>query len=474
MRAAGWLAAAVLAAHATALPAADATPASVPDPWPAAVADAAADGLDPADYADPRDLARDLSAGRLIARTADPDWTIAQPVPVTDTAGTTPEALRPASPDYQRLRDALRAHLAIRASGGWPGVPAGAELRAGQRDPRVAALRDRLRRSADFASDVGADAWFFDAALDRALRHFQLRHGLVPNGVLDEATLAAANVSVDERIGQMAVTLERWRWLPRQMPAEYVWVNIGTSSLDVVAPGGGAPAMRVIVGHPDRPTPAMSGELRQVTFNPTWSVPRVIAIEDLLPRQQEDPAFLASRGFRVFDARTGREVPPAEVPWDRLGVDNFPYRLRQDAGPGNSLGRVKIAWDNPFDIYLHDTPSKGLFGLGRRTLSSGCIRLEDAPALATYLIARDRGWDEAATRARIDRGGTEVVNLKRRLPIYVVYLTSWVDADGTLEFRKDIYGRDARVLAALRAADQQDRSRINVAGEPGSRPGPGR
>ena len=419
--------------------------------WRTAIADAPADGLDPAAYADPRQLAHDLGAGRLDPRTADPDWHIALPEPPDDLAtGITPDALRPQSADYRRLREAMRKYLAIRDAGGWPLLPPGGELQAGGRDPAVAVLRERLRRSGDFDSEVGADPWFFDAALEGALHRFQLRHGLVGNGLLDGPTRAAANVSVEDRIGQLAVTLERWRWLPRGFGAEYVWINIATGTLEVATPAGRGLAMRVIVGHPDRPTPAMSGELRQVTFNPTWSVPRVIAIEDLLPRQLEEPDFLASRGIRVFEARSGREVRPESVDWAHLGPERFPYRLRQDAGPGNGLGRVKIAWDNPFDIYLHDTPSKGLFDLRRRTLSSGCIRLEDAAALATLLLGHDRPWDAAATAARIADGRTAVFNLKHRLPVYVVYLTAWADEDGTVQFRRDIYGRDARVLAALR------------------------
>lgn len=452
MRAApGWFAAALLAFPAAGFAAGDQPPDGVAAAaWQAAIADAAADGLDPAAYPDAASLARALSAGRLDPQSADPDWHIPRPEPVTDPgSGLTPDALRPAAADYARLREALRRYLAIRDSGGWPALPPGAPLRAGERDPRVATLRERLRRSADFDSEVGADPWFFDAALDRALRHFQQRVGLPASGIVDEPTLAALNTSVEQRIGRLAATLERWRWLPRQPGTEYVWINIATGMLEVIGPGGPEFAMRVIVGHPARPTPAMSGELRQVTFNPGWSVPRTIAVEDLLPREQEGPGFLAAQGFHVIDARSGRELAPESVPWERLGPDRFPYRLRQDPGPGNALGRIKIAWDNPYDIYLHDTPSKGLFDLNRRTLSSGCIRLQDAAALATLLLARDRAWDAADTAAAISRSNTQVLNLRRRLPVYVVYLTTWVDADGTVQFRKDIYGRDARLLAAL-------------------------
>ncbi len=433
-RAAGWIAAASLLSHA-----ALGTP--VPEPLPAAAS--AEDS--------PVHWATALLAGErslLTAAAVDPDWHIAPAPP--DDPGT--PALTDAHPQDHLLREALRSHLDMAHSGGWPVIPDSAVLRFGSRDPVVALLRRRLRLSGDHVSEMGADPWFFDTGMDAAVRHFQARHGLPIDGVFGDLTRAAANVSIEERIGQIAVTLERWRWLPADLGPRYVWVNIGSASLDVIEAGGSVLAMRVIVGHPDRPTPGLAGELRQVVFNPTWSVPRTIAVEDLLPRQIDDPGFLASRGFRVLRWSGGaeREIDPAQVQWQRLGPDNFPYRLRQDAGPGNSLGRIRIGWDNPYDIYLHDTPARGLFGLRGRTLSSGCIRLEDAPALATLLLAHDRAWSPAETATRISALTTQVINLRTTLPIYIVYLTSWVTDDGVVHFRRDIYGRDARVLAALR------------------------
>lgn len=249
MRAApGWFAAALLALPAAGFAASGQPPdASAAAAWQAAITDAAADGLDPAAYQDAASLARDLSAGRLDPRSADPDWHIPRPEPVGNPgSGLLPDAVRPASADYARLREALRRYLAIRDSGGWPALPPGAPLRAGQRDPRVATLRERLRRSGDFDSEVGADPWFFDAALDRALRHFQQRVGLQASGFVDEPTFSALNTSVEQRIGRLAATLERWRWLPRQPGTEYVWINIATGMLEVIGPGGPQFAMRVM------------------------------------------------------------------------------------------------------------------------------------------------------------------------------------------------------------------------------------
>ncbi|MCK6370151.1 MAG: L,D-transpeptidase family protein [Gammaproteobacteria bacterium] len=374
---------------------------------------------------------------------ADPHWHI--PYSPADAGG-------PALPEEARLLAALRAHLEIAAAGGWPSVPESATLRAGVRDPAVAALRRRLRASDDYTGEMGADPWFFDGALDEALRGFQARHGLQPDGVFGAATRAAANISIAERITQLGVTLERWRWLPRDRGERYVWVNVGSSTLEIREGDRVVQSMRVIVGHPDRPTPALSGTLSQVVFNPTWTVPRIIAVEDLLPRQVEDPSFLARRGFEVLAGSGDREqaVDPSTVDWGKLGAGYFPYRLRQAPGPGNSLGRIKIGWDNPYDIYLHDTPARGLFGLGRRTLSSGCVRLEDAQALAAFLLQIDRGWSAEETARRVEDSATRVINLGRQVPVFIVYLTAWASADGRTHFRPDVYGRDATVLAALR------------------------
>jgi murein L,D-transpeptidase YcbB/YkuD len=301
---------------------------------------------------------------------------------------------------------------------------------------------------------MGADPWFFDTAMAEAVRRFQRRHELPPDGVWGERTREAANVPVGERIGQIAVTMERWRWLPRDLGPRYAWVNVGSASLTVIENDQSVLSMRVVVGHKDRPTPSLVSAIDQVVFNPTWTVPRTIAVEDLLPQQQHDRGFLPRHRVRVFTGAPPavQEIDPAGVPWERLGPDRFPYRLVQDAGPGNSLGRIKIAMDNPFDIYLHDTPAKRMFDLSARTLSSGCVRLEDAAGLATLLLSGDRAWTAAETAARTSATETQTINLKRRLPIYIVYLTAWSDAAGEIHYGHDIYGRDARVLAALRAS----------------------
>jgi murein L,D-transpeptidase YcbB/YkuD len=281
-----------------------------------------------------------------------------------------------------------------------------------------------------------------------AVRRFQSRHGLAETGLVDAATEAELNVPASERLAQLEATRVRWEWLPADLGPTHIIANVPAATLAVVDDGRTLLSMRTVVGHPERPTPSFAGVVQAVVFHPEWSVPRRIASEDLLPQQQQDPGFFDRLGIRVLDP-AGRRVDATRVDWRGLSVDRFPYRLVQAAGPTNSLGRVKLVLDNPFDIYLHDSPSRPLFGLSYRTLGSGCIRLEDAGALVTWLLASDRGWTAADTAARFADNRTGTVRLNRRIPIWVLYLTSSVDADGTVHFRRDVYGWDARLAATL-------------------------
>jgi murein L,D-transpeptidase YcbB/YkuD len=218
--------------------------------------------------------------------------------------------------------------------------------------------------------------------------------------------------------------------------------------------------MRVIAGHPDRPTPSFRDSIGRVVVNPPWSVPRTIAVEDLLPSQQEDPTFLARLGIRVIGA-SGQEVDATRIDWRRFNAGYFPYRLRQDPGPLNSLGKLKFVLSNPWDIFLHDTPSRRLFDLNSRTLSSGCVRLEKPEELADLLLEGGAavGAASAATSTLVAPEGaptrevapegaptrTYSLTVPRPIPVYVVYLTSWVTPSGSVHFRPDVYGRDARL-----------------------------
>ncbi len=402
-----------------------------------------------------------LSTGRLKPYHADSDWHIR--APIFDTAAVldalsdhsrlkkTFKALRPASEQYLQLKEVLRRYRRIEERGGWPQVPEAPDLKSGMRHQVAIVLRNRLRISKDFKGEMQADPYYFDTALDAALRHFQRRHGLRADGVLNDKTRIALNISPGERIQQIKITLERWRWLPTELGERFVWVSPVGAVVTVMKQGNEVLAMRAIVGRPYRATPSFAATLSKVVINPTWTVPRSIAVADLLPVQQKDSDFFQRKHIRVFsNTKQAKEIDPAQIDWPKLDKNNFPYKLRQDAGPTNSLGRIKFVFANPYDIYLHDTPGKFLFNLPNRTFSSGCVRIEKPLQLASSLATTE--WRVDEIQKSIDAGATRTVNLLTPTPIYLVYITTRVDADGDVYFHDDVYARDAAVSKAWAAA----------------------
>ncbi|MGE5241349.1 MAG: L,D-transpeptidase family protein, partial [Bacteroidota bacterium] len=192
----------------------------------------------------------------------------------------------------------------------------------------------------------------------------------------------------------------------------------------------------------EQPTPSFSAQLRMLVINPYWNVPARIAREELLPLQRRDPRYFATHNFQVLDLRSGEQIDPAPVDWTRIDADSFGFRLRQEPGPKNSLGQLSFVLPNPFEIFLHDTPEKALFARDTRTFSHGCIRIEHPVALAQYALRGLEGWDEARIRGEIDSLQQTTLNLPEPIPVYVLYLTSWVDDAGLVNFRDDVYGRE--------------------------------
>jgi murein L,D-transpeptidase YcbB/YkuD len=402
-----------------------------------------------------------LTAGRVNPESVEPEWNVVgrgrdlvfllttalEHGHLADTIG----ALPPVRDDYRRLRDALASLRATAAAGGWPLVPPGPTLREGERGPRVQALRRRLAASGELPAggDTGGD--LFDAPLADALRHFQPRHGLDADAIAGRRTLAALNTPASRRAQQIEANLERTRWLPRDLGPRHLMVNIADFRLVLTEPGRPPLEMRVIAGRLARRTPFFSGEITSIRFNPSWTVPEKIAIEDKLPLILADRFYLYDNGFKLYapSGKGWREIDPADVDWTRLSKTNFPYRLRQEPGPDNALGRIKFQVPNRHDIYLHDTPSHSLFARAERAFSSGCIRVERALELAERLLAADPAWTRARIEETIAAGSTVNVRLPEPLPVYLFYWTAWVDRDGALQLREDLYGRDDALLAAL-------------------------
>ncbi len=400
-------------------------------------------------------FAQDISRGRERARRADTDWHIPGSSSPPANLLLSPERLTPPNSQYRRLQQALHRYQLIERDGGWASVPSGRSLQIGIRDPAVIALRSHLQASGDFTGLVEADPQLFDTALETAVRHFQARHGLPASGIVDERTHRLLDIPVTDKIQQLKITMERWRWLPANLGARYLWVNIPAARLELIENGQAVISMRTVVGHPSRPTPSLSAKVRRIVLNPAWVAPATIIREDIVPNQQRDPAYLERKHIRVFDswAVDARELTPDSIDWKTINPSRVPFRFEQSPGPWNSLGRVKLEMDNDFDIYLHDTNTRYLFGLSKRTFSSGCIRLEDAVSLSAELLKPGGKFDRNALLAAIARGHTRFIELDEPVPVYLVYLSSWVDADGKVNFRPDVYGRDRRVADALAQPD---------------------
>ncbi len=411
-----------------------------------------------------RRYASDVHSGRIDPREADPAW-YPRPAPFEPA-----EALRAASSEhafaaflhdlppphtgYQRLREALARYEALARDGGWTNVAAGASIEPGMSDVRVPVLRARLRAEGDLRGiTFGGER--YDERLAAAVRQFQKRHGLTADGIVGSRTRAAMNVPVAERLAQMRRTMERWRWLPRSLGDPHVLVNTAGFELDVVDGQRSVLEMRVIVGTPDQATPSFTASMDALVINPYWNVPLRIARDKLLPIQQRNPRFFVSRGFRVYSngGVSSREIDPAGIDWWRVSTEEFPYRLRQEPGEKNSMGRVAFVLPNPFDIFLHDTPERRLFERETRTFSEGCVRIERFMPLALYALRGSEGWDEGHIRAEIESLRHQKVALSRPIPVHVLYLTSWIDDAGVAHFVGDAYQRE-KVLARYYPATQ--------------------
>lgn len=366
------------------------------------------------------------------------------------------DRLPPSYAGYARLRDSLAKFRLMAKAGGWPtGIPFGPSIKPGMSDDRIPLVRQRLMASGELPpGDINIPV--LDDALQDALRLFQSRHGLTEDGTLGRQTLTALNVPVESRIEQIMVNMERWRWLPRSLEASHIAVNIPGSTLDVVDDGKVVLHMRTIVGAPDHPTPSFRGSLNAVTLNPVWNVPSSIASKEILPKLKKDPNYLVANGLRIVsDDGLAGDGTGTDIDWKQYRT-NMPFQLRQESGDDNSLGRVKFSIPNPDDIYLHDTNSRHLFSRANRYLSHGCVRVQMPQELAELILTRQprTSWTAEKINQAIDSGETKMIQLSKPLPVYLLYWTAWVDANGVTQFRDDVYGRDRNTRAAMSKRDK--------------------
>ncbi|HEY6895434.1 MAG TPA: L,D-transpeptidase family protein [Rhodanobacteraceae bacterium] len=423
-----------------------------------AIDDSEADGLDPDDYhrralrsvRGERDrdilatdafllLAQHLSEGRVNPQSLIREWCI--PPKRMDLAAALQTALdadditgvlqklTPQHAGYVRLRAALQTYRDIERSGGWPGIAGGPALRRGDSGARVLQLRQRLAREPRDVEMASSFSDVFEEHMEASVRHFQSRHGLTADGVVGRATLQELNVPASQRVEQIALNMERWRWMPERLGDPYALLNIAAFQLDVIENGRSVLSMKTIVGKNFWETPFFPATISDIVINPSWFVPDAIAGREIWPHQRRDHSYLKRNHYEIQRGGTLRQLP----------------------GPWNPLGRIKFNMPNRFSVYLHDTPAKELFNLDSRAFSHGCIRLERSFDLALYILRNQPEWGFAALGAAIATEKEQTIHVANPVPVYVLYWTAWAAEDGDVAFHRDVYKRDAALAAALRS-----------------------
>ncbi len=336
------------------------------------------------------------------------------------------------------LQQGIAQYRQIVAAGGWPAVAAGVTLRPGDLDLEIVSIGRQLALTGDLPSG-GRASGVFDGEFQEGLARFQIRNGLRVSGFVDLRTLAALNVSATERLQQLETNLARVKSLLKIKKApRYVLVNVPAFTLQAVDHGNLALTSNVVVGKPTRATPAVSAQIVEVNFYPTWTVPESIAQADLIPKLRKDPGYFTDEHFSVV--AKGGSLNPASIDWNAPEVVN--YRFVQDPGSFNALGIVRINMPNKNSVYMHDTPLKQLFSQSARAFSSGCVRVQQVLDLVAWLLAPN-GWTAEKVQAAAEGGKSINVSLGKSVPVHFVYLTAFVAENGMVQFRPDIYGRDA-------------------------------
>lgn len=369
-----------------------------------------------------------------------------------DSVGDALVSLNPPHQGYARLRAALSEYRHIVSRGGWPMLSPGPMLKRGDHGERVKELRARLLATGDLPEPTEKhESRLFDEELENGVMQFQSRHGLKVDGVVGPATLEAMAVPAADRLRQIEVNMERWRWLPAELGKRYVQVNIADFTLSVIEHDYTLMSMRAIVGKDFQKTPVFSGRITDLELNPYWVIPASIIRTEIIPEIRKNRSYLARNRIRIYRGwgASARRVDPSSINWSRLAGREIPFWLRQDPGRKNPLGAVKFLFPNKYDVYIHGTPFHELFERDSRGFSHGCIRIESPVELAEYLLHDSADWSGESLLAAIETGKNLAIRLSSPIQVHILYFTAWVDETGSVHFRGDVYGHDDALARAL-------------------------
>lgn len=339
----------------------------------------------------------------------------------------------------QATEQAIVAYRDLATRGGWPQVQLPDRMSVGAKGPGVVALRRRLIVTGDLDASAGESS-IYDSYVEAGVRRFQSRVGLSTTGSINRATVAALNVPIDRRIRQLETNVVRLRSWSGNLGGRYVVANIPAAMVETVENGHVATRHAAGVGKIDRQSPLLQTKIPEVNFNPTWTVPASIIRKDLIPKMRKEPSYLTENKIRIISP-SGGEISPASVNWNSDEATR--YTFRQDPGGDfNSLGFVRINIPSPHGVYMHDTPSKGIFGDDYRFVSSGCMRVQNVRDYVAWLLKNTPGWDRAKIDETIQSGQRVNARIADPVACYWVYVTAWATADGGVQFRDDIYNKD--------------------------------
>ncbi len=360
--------------------------------------------------------------------------------------------LPPGHHHYTALKSALEQYRRIAATGDWDHIPEGKTLHPGERDNRVILVRKRLQKTKDLDPGLPTSA-LYDDDLKTAVITFQRRHGLYPDGLVGRKTLAAMNIPVTRLIDTIRINMARWRWSDHELGPRYILVNIADYNLKAYSGETVVLNFPVIVGQQQHQTPVFSAQIKYLDFNPFWNVTPSIAENEDLPKLRKNPNYLVERHVRLFSnwQADAIELDSTSIDWNQVSKNQInSYKLRQDPGPWNALGRVKFIFPNRYSVYMHDTPGHDLFSHTKRDFSHGCIRISDPLALAIFILDGQKGgWDRQSVEAVFNQDSRKIIPLTTDMPIHITYQTTWVDKEGLIHFNDDIYGRDAKLYSVL-------------------------